>query len=134
MGDTFVPRLSPDRASVPFVCAKSEHLAGFVSFAGGVSVMEGIVSMCRSVPVDGRDGVAGAQFLRMAADAWAAAKTEEAGDRALGRVRFLRLLELGVVVALCDAVQDTPGSGASWAGVYWGLSSSRQSVYQRFAD
>ena len=87
-----------------------------------------------SVPVDGRDGVAVAQFLRMAADAWAAAKTEESADRALERVRFLRLLERGASVALHDAVGDARGSGASWAGVGWALNTSRQSAYERFTD
>ena len=87
-----------------------------------------------SVPVDDRDGVAVAQFLRMAADAWAAAKTEEAADRALERVRFLRLLERGAGVALRDAVEDARGSGASWAGVGWALNTSRQSAYERFYD
>ena len=85
-----------------------------------------------SVPVDDRDGVAVAQFLRMAADAWAAAKTDEAADRALERVRFLRLLERGAGVALRDAVADARGSGASWAGVGWALNTSRQSAYERF--
>lgn len=66
-----------------------------------------------SVPVDDRDGVAVAQFLRMAADAWVAAKTEEATDRALERVRFLRLLE---------------------RGVGWALNTSRQSAHERFTD
>ena len=42
----------------------------------------------------------------MAADAWAAAKTEDAADRALERVRFLRLLERGAGVALHDAVEN----------------------------
>ncbi|EYT53305.1 hypothetical protein H488_0107465 [Kocuria sp. UCD-OTCP] len=87
-----------------------------------------------SVPVDDRDGVAVAQFLRMAADAWAAAKTDEAADRALERVRFLRLLERGAGVALHDAVNDARGSGASWAGVGWALNTSRQSAYERFTD
>ena len=87
-----------------------------------------------SVPVDDRDGVAVAQFLRMAADAWAAAKTEESTDRALERVRFLRLLERGAGVALRDAVEDARGSGASWAGVGWALNTSRQSAYERFSD
>lgn len=87
-----------------------------------------------SVPVDDRGGVAVAQFLRMAADAWAAAKTEEAPDRALERVRFLRLLERGAGVALRDAVDDARGSGASWAGVGWALNTSRQSAYERFTD
>lgn len=87
-----------------------------------------------SVPVDDRDGVAMAQFLRMAADAWASAKTEEAADRALERVRFLRLLECGAGVALHDAVEDARRSGASWAGVGWALSTSRQSAYERFTD
>ncbi|MBD2763535.1 hypothetical protein IEE92_13455 [Kocuria sp. cx-116] len=85
-----------------------------------------------SVPVDDRDGVAVAQFLRMAADAWVASKTEEAADRALERVRFLRLLERGAGVALHDAVDDARGSGASWAGVGWALNTSRQSPYERF--
>ena len=87
-----------------------------------------------SVPVDDRDGVAVAQFLRMAADAWAVAKTEDASDRALERVRFLRLLERGAGVALRDAVGDARGSGASWAGVGWALNTSRQSAYERFSD
>ena len=87
-----------------------------------------------SVPVDDRDGVAVAQFLRMAADAWATAKTEEVADRALERVRFLRLLERGAGVAPRDAVQDARGSGASWAGVGWSLNTSRQSAYERFTD
>ncbi|MFF0903216.1 UNVERIFIED_CONTAM: hypothetical protein RF653_06030 [Kocuria sp. CPCC 205316] len=87
-----------------------------------------------SVPVNDRDGVVVAQFLRMAADAWAAAKTEEATDRALERVRFLRLLELGAGVALHDAVEDARGSGASWVGVGWELNPSRQSAYERFFD
>jgi hypothetical protein len=86
-----------------------------------------------SVSVDDRYGVAVAQFLRIAADAWAAAKTEEAADRALERVRFLRLLERGAGVALRDAVVDARGSGASWAGVGWALNTSRQSAYERFA-
>ena len=85
-----------------------------------------------SVPVDGRDGVAIAQFLRMAADAWAAAKTEESADRTLERVRFLRLLERGAGVALHDAVENARGDGASWAGVGWALNTSRQSAYERF--
>ncbi|GAB2625834.1 hypothetical protein GCM10009696_34810 [Kocuria himachalensis] len=61
-----------------------------------------------SVPVDGRDGVAVSQFLRMAADAWAAAKTEECTDRALERVRFLRLLERGPAWR-CTMPWRTPG-------------------------
>jgi hypothetical protein len=85
-----------------------------------------------SVPVDDRDGVAFAQFLHMAADAWTAAKTEEAADRALERVRFLRLLERGTGVALRDAVEDAREGGASWAGVGWALNTSRQSAYERF--
>ena len=52
----------------------------------------------RSVPADDRDGVAVAQYLRMAADAWAAARTEEIADRTLGRSRFLRLLERGLAM------------------------------------
>ena len=87
-----------------------------------------------SVPVDGRDGVAVSQFLRMAADAWAAAKTEECTDRALERVRFLRLLERGAGVALHEAVEDARGSGVSWARVGWALNTSRQSAYERFTD
>ena len=71
-----------------------------------------------SEAVDDRDGVAVAQFLRVAAVAWAAAKTQESADRALKRVRFLRLLE----------------RGASWAGVGWALNTSRQSAYERFTD
>ncbi|PAU89206.1 hypothetical protein CK505_13950 [Kocuria sp. WN036] len=63
----------------------------------------------RSVPADDRDGVAVAQYLRMAADAWAAARTEEIADRTLGRSRFLRLLERGASLALHDAVQDVRG-------------------------
>ncbi|MFC4905567.1 hypothetical protein [Kocuria oceani] len=85
-----------------------------------------------SVPVDDRDGVAVAQFLRMAADAWAATKTEESIDRALERVRFLRLLERGAGVARRDAVGDARGSEASWARVGWSLNTSRQSAYERF--
>lgn len=87
-----------------------------------------------SVPVDDRDGVAVAQFLRMAADAWSAAKTEEGAGRALDQVRFLRLLERGAGVALHDAVEDARGSGASWAEVGWALNTSRQSAYERFTD
>lgn len=87
-----------------------------------------------SVPVDGRDGVAVAQFLRMAADAWAAAKSEESADHVLGRVRFLRLLKRGAGVALRDAVEDARGGGASWAGIGWALNTSRQSAYERFTD
>lgn len=87
-----------------------------------------------SVPVDGGDGVAIAQFLRMAADAWAAAKTVESTDRALERVRFLRLLERGAGMALRDAVEDARGSRASWAEVGWALNTSRQSAYERFTD
>ena len=87
-----------------------------------------------SVPVDDRDGVAVAPFLRMAADAWAAAKTDEAADRAMERVRFLRLLERGAGVALHDTVRDARGSGASWAGVGWALNISRQSAHERFTD
>ncbi len=71
------------------------------------------------VPVDDRDGVVVAQFLRMAADAWAAAKTEDAADRALERMRFLRLLERGAGVALHDVVEDARGAehpGPGWAG------------------
>ncbi|MUN64771.1 hypothetical protein GMA12_16760 [Kocuria sediminis] len=86
----------------------------------------------QSVPVDDRDGAAVAQFLRMAADAWATAKTEESTDRALERMRLLRLLERGAGVALHDAVEDARGSGASWAGVGWALNASRQSAYERF--
>lgn len=85
------------------------------------------------VPVDDRDGVAVAQFLRMAADAWADAKTEVPVDRALEQVRFPRLLERGAGVALRDAVEDARGSGASWAGVGWALNTSRQSAYERFS-
>lgn len=74
-----------------------------------------------SVPVDDRDGVAVSQFLRMAADAWAAAKAVEAADRALERVRFLHLLERGAGVALHDAVENAPGErsilGCGWLGV-----------------
>ncbi|WJZ68551.1 hypothetical protein [Kocuria rosea] len=73
-----------------------------------------------------------AQFLRMAADAWATAKAVESADRALERVRFLRLLERGAGVALRDAVEDARESGASWAGVGWALNTSRQSAYERF--
>ena len=87
-----------------------------------------------SVLVDDRNGVAVAQFLRMAVDAWAAAKPEEITDRALERVRFLRLLGRGAGVALHDAVEDARGSGASWAGVGWALNTSRQSAYERFTD
>ncbi|MEX5235840.1 hypothetical protein [Kocuria arenosa] len=85
-----------------------------------------------AVPVDDRNGVAVAQFLRMAADAWAATKAGEAADRALERVRFLRLLERGAEVALGDAVEDARESGASWAGVGWALNTSRQSAHERF--
>lgn len=94
----------------------------------------GVALANNSVPVDGRDGVAVAQFLRMAADAWAAAKTEESADRALERVRFLRLLERGAGVALRDAVEGARGSGASWSGVGWALNTSRQSACERFTD
>lgn len=85
-------------------------------------------------PVDDRDGLALAQFLQMAADAWAASRTNDAGDRALERVRLLRLVERGADVALRDAVDDAREAGASWAGVGWALSTSRQSAYQRFTD
>jgi hypothetical protein len=78
----------------------------------------GVALADHSVPVDNRDGVAVAQFLRVAAVAWAAAKTQESADRALKRVRFLRLLE----------------RGASWAGVGWALNTSRQSAYERFTN
>ncbi|MEX5235841.1 hypothetical protein RCG96_08645 [Kocuria sp. CPCC 205236] len=87
-----------------------------------------------SVPVADRAGVTVAQFLRMAADAWAAARTEEATDRALGRVRFLRLPECGAGGALHDAVEDAREGGASWAGVGWAVNASRQSAYERFTD
>lgn len=87
-----------------------------------------------SVPVDDRDGVAVAQFLRMAADAWAGAKPEEATDQALERVRFLRLLERGAGAALHDAVKDAREGGASWARVGWAVNASRQSAYERFTD
>lgn len=62
-----------------------------------------------SVPVDDRGGVAVAQFLRMAADAWAAVWTDDVSDRDLERVRFLRLLGCGAGVALRDAVEDARG-------------------------
>lgn len=73
------------------------------------------------VPVDDRDGVAVAQYLCTAADAWAAAETEETADRARERVRSLRRLERGAVVALHDAVQDGLGEWGlvdrGWGGV-----------------
>lgn len=87
-----------------------------------------------SVPVDDRDGVSVAQFLRMAADAWASAKTDEAADRALERVRFLRLVERGTGVALQEAVDDAREMDVSWAGIGWALNTSRQSAYQRFTS
>jgi hypothetical protein len=90
----------------------------------------GVTLADSSVPVDDCDGVAAAQFLCMAADVRAAVKTEEAADRALERVRFLRLLERGAGVALHNAVEDARGSGASWAGGGGALNTSRQSAYE----
>ena len=57
-----------------------------------------------------------AQFLRVTADAWAATKTEEAGNRALERVRFMCLLERGAGLALHDAVGKARRSG-DWLGI-----------------
>lgn len=85
-----------------------------------------------SVPVDDRGGASMSEFLRMASDAWAAAKTDEPAGRALEKVRFLRLVERGSDVALQGAVEDAREVGASWAGVGWALNTSRQSAYQRF--
>lgn len=92
----------------------------------------GAALAAHSVPVDDRDGVSVAQFLQMAAAAWAAMKTDEPADRALERVRFLRLVERGADVALQAAVDEAREAGASWAGIGWALNTSRQSAYQRF--
>jgi len=92
----------------------------------------GAALAAHSTPVNDRDGVSVAQFLQMAADAWAATKTEGPADRALERVRFLRLLEHGADMALQGAVDDAREAGTSWAGVGWALNTSRQSAHQRF--
>ena len=82
--------------------------------------------------VEDHDGEGLASYLRMAADAWAAANTEEPKDRALARVRFLRLVELGADLALHNAVEIARGAGASWAGIGSALGTSRQTAHQRF--
>lgn len=84
-------------------------------------------------PVEDPDGEGLATYLRMAADAWAAANTDDSKDRALARARFLRLMELGADLALHDAVGDARGAGASWADVGSALGTSRQTAHQRFA-
>lgn len=71
--------------------------------------------MCHAVPVVGRDGVVAKQCLRAAADAWATVKTEEAGDRALERVRLPHLLEYGAGVALHDFAENAEVSRTYWA-------------------
>ena len=83
-------------------------------------------------PVENGDGEGLASYLRMAADAWAAAHAEDPKDRALARVRFLRLVELGADLALHDAVDVARGAGASWAGLGSALGTSRQTAHQRF--
>ena len=83
-------------------------------------------------PVEDHDGEGLASYLRMAADAWAASNTEDPQDRALARVRFLRLVELGADLALHDAVDVARGAGASWAGLGSALGTSRQTAHQRF--
>ncbi|MBD2763563.1 hypothetical protein IEE92_13605 [Kocuria sp. cx-116] len=85
-------------------------------------------------PVEDTDRKDLASYLRMAADAWAASHAEEPKDRALARVRFLRLVELSADLALHDAVDNARGAGASWAGIGSALGTSRQTAHQRFTD
>lgn len=66
------------------------------------------------VPVNDRGEIAVAQFLRMAVNAWAAAKAKKATDRALDRMKCLHLLECGASVALHDAVDNAWGRGPRW--------------------
>lgn len=130
MRDALVMRLEPARMNAcpdvglegltPLQCQKILTLPGFHD-APEVDVLE-------------HDGQQGVSAPHAAWELGAAAKTEEVVDRALERVRLLRLLECEADVALHDAVEDVRGSGASGAGVGWALSTSRQSSYERFTD